>query len=92
MAKTLASQLEQFQIDFITSKVKELGGYRQVCNFYNRKDLVGAFAKQVASTMYDVIEDDEPEATPAPKPREKKSEKAEVVKKKRKINVKDLEE
>lgn len=86
--KSLASQLEKFQIDFITNKVKELGGYKEACGFYSKKDVVCAFAKQVAAEIYDVIEDDEPsmeyaqKEVPAPAPKEKK--KAEMVKKKRK--------
>jgi len=89
--------LEQFQIDFITKKVEELGSYTRVVAFYNQKDLVGEFAKETAKKVYKFEEeevtgecDDFEPVVAAPRTTPKKE--PVNVRKKRKINVEDLEE
>jgi len=88
--------LEQFQIDFITKKTEELGSYNMVVAFYNQKDLVGEFAKETAKKFYKIEEEDvgecgdfEPVAA-APRTTPKKE--PVNIRKKRKINVEDIEE
>ena len=80
--KTMLEHLEQYQVDFITAKVKELKGYKEVCNFYNKKDTVGAFAKQLAAEMYDQKYDDELEPESILKPQKTE---AKTVKRKKKV-------
>ena len=88
-------ELAQFQVDFITKKVTELGGYKEVVGFYTNKDLVSSFAHKLARKVYNVKsdEDDEEEIeeVKVPAKKAKKSE-AKTVKRKRKIDVKNLEE
>ena len=95
MKSKTSEKLEKFQIDFIRNKVKELKSYNVVCEFYNQKDAVSAFAKREAAKLYDIDDgsdndlDNEPEVNePVVKKVAKKcNEKPEVVRRKRNIKI-----
>ena len=49
--------LDQSQINYITNKVEELGDYTLVCRFYNLKDMVSGFARELAAEKFGVPEE-----------------------------------
>lgn len=85
--------LTKEQLKFIDAKVRELGSHRATVKFYNLKDEVAAYARQVADDVYNFginenDEDFEDEVVVEEKPKKKK--KAATKKRKRKIDVEEV--
>ena len=91
MAKTKIS-LNKEQIDYITKKVNELGSYKLVCRFYDKDDMVSSFAKNLSEELFEDEFEDEPTTKTKKKATKKKEnkKKATTVKRKRKINIKEV--
>jgi len=85
------SELTKSQMEFITDKVENLGSFSAVKKFYNLRDDVSAFAKQLAGEIYNYGIDEEDKNTKTKKKSKKKTKKkSQNVKRKRNIDVEEV--